>query len=77
MEITAKYIAIAGYNGSFSLKRASELLADDAERYFRDVIDYCVSKNLLYLENGRVFITEEGFRHYGAVFSLFYAADID
>ena len=77
LEITAKYIAIAGYNGSFSLKRASELLADDAERYFRDVIDYCVSKNLLYLENGRVFITEEGFRHYGAVFSLFYAADID
>lgn len=77
LEIAAKYIAIAGYNGSFSLKRVSELLADDAERYFQDVIDYCVSKNLLYLENGRVFITEEGFRHYGAVFSLFYAADID
>lgn len=72
-ELSSKYIAIAAYSGSFSLQRVSKLLKIDAEEYFRDELDYCIGAGLLHVEGGRVFITECGFKYYGAVFSLFYA----
>lgn len=72
-ELAAKYIAIAAYNGSFSLPRVSELLGIDAWEYYKEEFEYCIDLGLLNIENGRAFITELGFKHYGAVFSLFYA----
>ena len=72
-ELAAKYIAIAAYNGSFSLPRVSELLGIDAWEYYKEEFEYCIDLGLLNIENGRAFITELGFKYYGAVFSLFYA----
>lgn len=72
-QVASKYIAISAYNGSFSLARASELLGEDANAYFKEEIDFCLSNGLMSLENGRLFITKEGFKYYGAVFSLFYS----
>ena len=72
-ELAAKYIAIAAYNGSFSLTRVSELLGTDAWEYYKEEFEYCIDLGLLNIENGRAFITELGFKYYGAVFSLFYA----
>ena len=72
-ELAAKYIAIAAYNGSFLLPRVSELLGIDAWEYYKEEFEYCIDLGLLNIENGRAFITELGFKHYGAVFSLFYA----
>jgi oxygen-independent coproporphyrinogen-3 oxidase len=72
-EIASKYIAIAAYNGSFSIQRTSELLGTDTLEYFKDELDYCISNDLLYIKGDSVFITKRGFKYYGAVFSLFYA----
>ena len=72
-ELAAKYIAIAAYNGSFSIQRVSELIGMDAWEYYKEEFKYCLDLGFLYAENGRAFITELGFKYYGAVFSLFYA----
>lgn len=70
-ELAAKYVAIAAYNGSFSLKRIEDF-GLPAES-FRDAIDYCLSEGFLTTEEDGIFyITQNGFRQYGAVFSLFY-----
>ncbi len=71
-EIAAKYIAISAYCGSFSLKRASELLKDDAKNVFEKQIDFVLNEGLMSQEGERLYITRKGFLHYGAVFSLFY-----
>ena len=72
-ERCAKYIAIAAYGGGFSLRNASRLLQSDASQYFHTQIDFCLDKGLLTLtDSDNLHITPKGFRHYGAVFSLFY-----
>ena len=72
-ELCAKYIAIAAYGGQFSLSRASQLLHDDARSVFRKQLDFCLSEGLLFQPDEDILrITPMGFRHYGAVFSLFY-----
>ena len=72
-QLASKYIAIAAYNGSFSLTRVSDLLKADAFEYFKNEISFCISEGLMSLEKDRLFITPEGFKYYGAVFSLFYS----
>jgi hypothetical protein len=72
-ELAAKYIAIAAYNGSFSIQRVSELIGMDAWEYYKEELKYCLDLGLIYVDNGRAFITKLGFKYYGAVFSLFYA----
>lgn len=71
-EIAAKYIAIAAYAGAFSLERLSEILGCDAQLYYAEALDFCLSNELLSLEDKKVRITSKGYAHYGAVFSLFY-----
>ena len=72
-ELFSKYMAISAYGGSFSLEKAREY-GLDPER-FEDRIRFCLNEGLLELEEGegRYRITREGFRYYGAVFSLFFA----
>ena len=72
-ELAAKYIAIAAYNGSFSIQRVSELIGMDAWEYYKEELKYCLDLGLIYVDNGSAFITKLGFKYYGAVFSLFYA----
>ncbi len=70
-EIAAKYIAIAAYSGAFSISVLSSLLKQDASQTYREQLDFCFGKGFLRQKGDRIQITEKGFEHYGAVFSLF------
>ena len=73
-ELAAKYIAIAAYNGSFSLNRVNTILDTDAKKHFHDALDFALSHGYMMEDlEGRIRITNKGFKHYGAIFSLFYA----
>ena len=72
-ELAAKYIAIGAYNGSFSLKRLSELLGCDARTYYSGQLDFCLSRGYIEIFGNRVAVTPSGFKYYGALFSLFYS----
>lgn len=72
LEKVSKYIAIAAYSGSFSLKVVSSILSCDAKNVFSNQLEFCIEKGLITLENDIVRITKDGFKYYGAVFSLFY-----
>lgn len=71
-ELASKYIAISAYNGRFSLAKVSEILGEDARYHFRDVISFCTDNGLISVDGDTVNITHDGFKYYGAVFSLFY-----
>lgn len=72
-ELASKYIAIGAYNGSFSLKKLSELLGRDAKKYYSEQLDFCLSHDYVEILDDRVAVTPSGFKYYGALFSLFYA----
>ena len=72
-ELASKYIAIGAYNGSFSLKKLSELLGCDATTYYSAPLAFCLSHGYIEISNERVIVTPLGFKYYGALFSLFYA----
>lgn len=77
-ELASKYIAIGAYNGSFSMNRLSEILGCDAEDHYREQLDMCRANGLLAAsanDPDRLVITRKGFKHYGAVFSLFYSPE--
>lgn len=71
-ERMAKYVAVSGYFGRFSTVTASRLLGADFGQAFRHELAFCLAEGLLTLEDDTVALTPKGFRHYGAVFSLFY-----
>lgn len=69
-ELAAKYMAISAYHGSFSLNKLLEIGVDSA--LLNDTLDFCFSQGLLVPSNDdRVVVTKEGFKYYGALFSLF------
>lgn len=72
-ELASKYIAIGGYNGSFSLKKLSDLLGCDAKVYYSSQLEFCLSHKYVEILDDRVVVTPSDFEYYGAVFSLFYA----
>ena len=72
-ELAAKYIAISAYHGSFSLEHLSRMLGRNAVRHYEAPTAFCLQNGLMEASGDRLCITREGFRHYGAVFSLFYA----
>ena len=72
-EVASKYIAIAGYNGSVSLKRIKELIGEEGFGTYHHAIDYLLRNELVSIEADRMHITRKGFRDYGAVFSLLFA----
>ena len=70
-ELVAKYMAISAYNGSFSVNRLLDYGMD--KEYMEKKLDFCFSQGLLTVgERDRICITKKGFKHYGAVFLLFY-----
>lgn len=71
-ELASKYIAISAYYGEFSLAHLSAILGEDANIRYRDAIEYCLNNNLVTQSGDIIRITREGFKYYGAVFSLFY-----
>ena len=71
-ELASKYMAISAYNGSFSIARLRDY--GIRERILNEIVSFCIDEGLLYKgERDRMFITPKGFKHYGALFSLFYA----
>lgn len=72
-EWVSKYVSIAAYNGAFSLRRIEEAVGKEAMRPYLDVLRFCLAENLMTVDNANnwVCITPHGFKHYGAVFSLF------
>ena len=70
-ELLAKFISISAYSGGFSLSRASEILGQDFAKAHADAIEFLSSDGLIFIDGNRLQVTREGFRHYGAVFSLF------
>ena len=73
-ELAAKYIAVAGYSGEFSLSTASRILNRNAGEYYAEAIQFCLDHELLEaIPDNILRITHEGFKHIGAVFSLFYS----
>lgn len=71
-EMAAKYIAIAAYNGAFSVEKASDFLNSNFLDDNLSSINFCIEHNLVTLKNDKVIISKKGFEYYGAVFSLFY-----
>lgn len=71
-ELASKYMAIAAYNGSFSIDRLNAFEID--MKTIQEPLDFCLSRGLLFEDNQhRMCITPEGFIHYGAIFSLFHS----
>ena len=70
-EWAAKYLAISAYHGSFSPNKLLEMGIDPAS--LDDTLEFCFSQGLLTRsDDDRVVVTKEGFKYYGAVFSLFF-----
>ena len=70
-ELAAKYMAISAYHGSFSPNKLLEIGIDPAS--LNDTLEFCFSQGLLARsEDDRVHVTKEGFKYYGALFSLFF-----
>lgn len=72
-ELASKYIAISAYNGSFSIAKLRDYGISGGS--LNEILDFCIDEGLLYKgERDWMFITKKGFKHYGALFSLFYAS---
>lgn len=72
-EIAAKYISIAMYNGSFNLNVLSEILQENAKKYFKEEFDYLFKNEYISEINNEIILTQKGFRYYGAICSLFWS----
>lgn len=71
-EMLAKYVAVSGYYGSFSVATADKILGRSFLELFRSPLAFCREEGLLTVDGDSVTITRSGFMNYGAVFSLFY-----
>lgn len=71
-ELLAKFIAISGYSGGFSLNAANEILGKDCNMVYSDILSYLSSSELITIDGDRVQFTRTGYRDYGAILSLFY-----
>lgn len=71
-EILNKFIAISGYSGGFSLSAARQFFGTDFYGRYSRVIEFLINQRLASVQGDRLQLTETGFRHYGAVLSLFY-----
>lgn len=70
-ELASKYLAISAYNGSFSTDRLLEIGID--RESLDNKLDFCIKQGLLtQSSDNRVYVTKDGFKYYGALFSLFY-----
>lgn len=71
-EIFAKYVAISGYSGGFSLKTSRHIYGNDFDTGFREIISALEKEGLVTIIDDRLQITRKGYRYYGAILSMFY-----
>ena len=74
-ELLNKFIAISGYSGGFSLSAAKNIFGDDFESRYGTILSFIINENLATIKDDHLQLSETGFRHYGAVLSLFYSLD--
>lgn len=72
-ERLAKYVAISGYCGFVDLSVMAEILRADPMEVFKQEIDFLLYNSYIDIKGNKLSITPKGFKHYGAVFSLFYS----
>lgn len=71
-ERLAKYISISAYNGQFSTEVASRIIGENYLLAFSETISFLESKGMITVTPGQIRITREGFKRYGAVFSMLF-----
>lgn len=78
----AKFVCVSAYSGGFNWRIAKERFYPDFFERFGSVIDFLISRKEIFNEgeiaisNDRVYVTKNGFRHYGPLFSLFYKPEL-
>lgn len=74
----AKFVCVSSYSGGFSWRKAKERFYPNFFERFGKVLDFLSNRQNVYgngdiiISNDRISVTEDGFRHYGSLFSLFY-----
>ena len=71
-EILAKFIAISGYSGGFSINSAIEIYGNSFMTDFQPVISYLLSKGYITYSESRINFTQLGMKNYGPILSLFF-----
>ena len=72
-ELLNKFIAISGYSGGFSLSVAKGLFGEDFATRYNHILNFLINEKLATISSDRLQLTKSGFRHYGAILSLFYS----
>lgn len=72
-ELLNKFIAISGYSGGFSLSVAKGLFGEDFATRYNHILHFLIDEKLATISGDRLQLAKIGFRHYGAILSLFYS----
>ena len=72
-ELLNKFIAISGYSGGFSISVAKRLFGEDFATRYNHILNFLINEKLATISSDRLQLTKSGFRHYGAILSLFYS----
>ena len=71
-EILAKFIAISGYSGGFSIDSAIDIYGKSFIIDFQPVISYLLSKDYITFSDSQINFTRLGMKNYGPILSLFF-----
>lgn len=74
-EMAAKYVSIGMYNSAFRMSILSEFLKQDASLYFEEEFRFLEQRKYIKKNGDYIELTEEGFRYYGAITTLFWSDD--
>jgi oxygen-independent coproporphyrinogen-3 oxidase len=73
-EIVAKYVCVALYSGRFSLKVISGILGGDPHEIYKEELQYLLEGGYINIRDDVVWLTQKGFRVYGAIAAFFWSA---
>lgn len=71
-ELFAKYIAISGYSGGFSIDSAKRIYGNTFDTDFQLTMSELKSQGFIEIKEDRLQVTKKGHRYYGAILSMFY-----
>ena len=71
-ELLSKYVAISGYCGMIDLSVMEKILHSDPNIVFEKELGFLLNKRYIEKNGTVLYLTPQGFLHYGAVLSLFY-----
>lgn len=71
-EKLAKFICVSAYSGGFSWRTVKEKYSPDFFSRFGEVIDFLIDRASIAIDNDRIYLTQQDFKHYGAILSMFY-----